>query len=370
MSKARLNQVASAVRGAVDRKTVGGVLIGVTIMMSALATAQTSGSSGWFSGLFSTGGSGSGSTSALISQQDSVVAEAIKQEATDCAKGSAGTIGAAIATAMKVHSEMASASPNVESLFDVNSDCFSSVGQIFDLSPSIPSLASIMSAAQNAVLKYAQKKVCTAVNKVTGMVTTPINQAINKINQLQGFTDINGMANSAIGGAMSAIDPQLGSEYHGSTGGTYTVNPNPFGLNETTFDGSVGSNTSGQLTNNTAQINALTQQIANQQIKINQDQMNLRNAQNAYNSCTFGGDSDCSRELAALQAAQQQLAADQATLISLQTQLSQVVTQSGSYSAPTVSGQGVMAQPQSVSTNTQSSNNSGSWWSGLSNLFN
>lgn len=368
MSKARLNQVASAVRGTFDRKTVGGVLIGVTIMMSALATAQTSGGGGWFSGLFSTGGSGSGSTSALISQQDSVVAAAINQEATDCANGSAGTIGAAISTAMNVHSQMASATPNVESLFDVSSDCFSSIGQIFDLSFAIPSLASILSAAQDAVLKYAQKKVCTAVNKVTGMVTTPINQAIGQINQLQGFTDINGMANSAIGGAMSSIDPQLGSQYHGSAGGTYTANTNPFGSNQTTFDGS-GGDQSG-LNNNTAQINALTQQIANQQIKINQDQMNLQNAQNNYNSCSGGWWSDCSAAFAALQQAQQQLAADQATLISLQTQLSQVVTQSGNITAPTVSGQSAMAQPQSASTNTQQSSSSGSWWSGVSNLFN
>jgi len=366
MSKARLNQVASAVQGAFDRKTLGGVLIGVTIMMSAMATAQTSG--GWFSGVFSTGGSGSGSGSALISQQDSVVAAAINQEAADCANGSAGTIGAAISTAMNVHSQMASATPNVESLFDVSSNCFSSIGQVFDLSFSIPSLASILSAAQDAVLKYAQKKVCTAVNQVTGMVTTPINQAINNINQLQGFANINGMANSAIGGVMSSIDPQLGSQYHGSTGGTYTANTNPFGSNQTTFDGSGGSNTSGQLSNNTAQINSLTQQIANQQIKINQDQMNLQNAQSAYNSCTGGWDNDCSSTFSALQAAQQQLAADQATLISSQTQLSQVVTQSGSYSAPTVSGQSVMVQPQSASTDT--SNSSGGWWSGVSNLFN
>ncbi len=366
MSKARLNQVASAVRGTFDRKTVSGVFIGVAIMMSALATAQTSGGSGWFSGLFSTGGSGSGSGSALISQQDSVVAAAINQEAADCANGSAGTIGAAISTAMNVHSQMASATPNVETLFDVNSDCFSSIGQIFDLSFSIPSLASILSAAQDAVLKYAQKKVCTAVNKVTGMVTTPINQAIGQINQLQGFTDINGMANSAIGGAMSGIDPQLGSQYHGSAGGNYTANTNPFGSNQTTFDGTGGSSTG--LNNNTAQINALTQQIANQQIKINQDQMNLQNAQNVYNSCSGGWDNDCSGAFAALQAAQQQLAADQATLIALQTQLSQVVTQSGNITAPTVSGQSAMAQPQSASANTSSS--SGSWWSGVSNLFN
>jgi hypothetical protein len=59
-------------------------------------------------------------------------------------------IGASIKTAIGAHSEMASATPNVESLFDVN-DCFASVSQIIDLSFSIPSLGSILSSAQDAV---------------------------------------------------------------------------------------------------------------------------------------------------------------------------------------------------------------------------
>ena len=132
---------------------------------------------------------------------------------------------------------MAAATPNVESLFDVNDQCFASISQIADLSFAIPSLASILSAAQDAVLKYAQKKVCTAVNKVSGMVATPINQTINSINQVQGFTDINGMANSAIGGALGGIDPQLGSAYKPASTGSYTVNANPFGASQTTFTG-------------------------------------------------------------------------------------------------------------------------------------
>lgn len=366
MTKVRLKQIASAVRSALDRKTMGGVFVGIAIMASAMATAETSETGGgWFAGLFTTGGAGGNSTTTLLSQQDSVVATAITKEATDCANGAPGTIGEAIKTAMNVHSELASATPNVESLFDVNSDCFSSIGQIFDLSFAIPSLGSILAAAQNAVLKYAQKKVCTAINKVTSTVTSPINQAITKINTLQGLTNINGMANSAIGGALSGIDPNLGGEYHAtSPGGTYTTNTNPFGSSQTTFDSSTsgGSSTNTQLNNNTAQINSLTNQVANQQIKINQDQVAVENAQSAYSSCSGGWDTDCSSSFAALQAAQKQLASSQSTLISLQTQLSQFVTQNGGISQASAA--------QSAPVSTTSSGSSSSWWSSVSNVLN
>ena len=147
-------------------------------------------------------------------------------------------IGANIKTAIGVHTEMASATPNVESLFDANDSCFASVSQIIDLSFSIPSLGSILSSAQDAVLKYAQKKVCSTVGKVSGMVTSPINQAIGQWNTLgQQFTDINGMANSAVGGSMSTLDPQLGSGYKpASAATTYSVNANAFASNQTVFN--------------------------------------------------------------------------------------------------------------------------------------
>lgn len=211
-----------------------GLLVGASLALAASAGASQA-SGNWFSSVFSTGGSGSASSgvSASMAAVDAAMNQKMQDDLKNC--DDVG-IGASIKTAIGAHSEMASATPNVESLFDVNSDCFSSIGQIFDLSFAIPSLSSILSSAQDAVLKYAQKKVCTAVGKVSGMVTSPINQAIGQINQLQGFTDINGMANSAIGGSMGALDPQLGSTYKPASASTgYTVNANTFGANQTVF---------------------------------------------------------------------------------------------------------------------------------------
>lgn len=212
-----------------------GVLVGASLALAASAGAsQPSGN--WFSSLFATGGSGASSG---VSSSMAAVDAAMNQKMQDDLKNCDDVgIGASIKTAIGAHSEMASATPNVESLFDVNDQCFASVSQIIDLSFSIPSLGSILSSAQDAVLKYAQKKVCSTVGKVSGMVTSPINQAIGQWNTLgQQFTDINGMANSAVGGSMSTLDPQLGSGYKpASAATTYSVNANTFGANQTVFN--------------------------------------------------------------------------------------------------------------------------------------
>lgn len=337
MSNARFNQITSAVLGSLDRKTLGGVFLGVAIMASTMATGGPTSSASWFSSLFSTGTSGSSASSSLISTQDSVIAAQIQTEANDCGNATTpGTIGNAIATAMQAHSEIASATPNVESLFDINSNCFAGIGQIYDLSFAIPSLASILSAAQSALLAYAQKKVCTAVNQVSGMVTTPLNGAIAKVNTLSGFTNINGMANGAVSGAMNTIDPQLGAQYHAPVAsGTYTVGSS-FGTGQTTFTGTGSSGSTSTLQNQTTQINTLTQQIANQHIAVNQAQMNLQAAQTAYSNCmswwgSFGSTSttttSCPTEAAAVTAAQTALTTQQTTLANLQTQLTQITTQ-------------------------------------------
>ncbi|GLS04835.1 hypothetical protein GCM10007860_19830 [Chitiniphilus shinanonensis] len=212
-----------------------GVLVGASLALAASAGAsQTSGN--WFSSIFSTGGSGATTgVSASMAAVDAAMNQKMQDDLKNC--DDVG-IGASIKTAIGAHSEMASATPNVESLFDVNDQCFASVSQIIDLSFSIPSLGSILSSAQDAVLKYAQKKVCSTVGKVSGMVTSPINQAIGQWNTLgQQFTDINGMANSAVGGSMSTLDPQLGSGYKpASAATTYSVNANAFASNQTVFN--------------------------------------------------------------------------------------------------------------------------------------
>lgn len=213
-----------------------GVLVGASIALAASAGAsQTTGN--WFSSMFATGGSGSASSgvSATMAAVDAAMNQKLADDLKNCDEVG---IGANIKTAIGVHTEMASATPNVESLFDVNDSCFASISQIIDLSFSIPSLASILSSAQDAVLKYAQKKVCSTVGKVSGMVTSPINQAIGQWNTLgQQFTDINGMANSAVGGSLSTLDPQLGSAYKPASAATgYSVNANAFGSNQTVFN--------------------------------------------------------------------------------------------------------------------------------------
>ena len=211
-----------------------GVLVGASLALAASAGAsQTSGN--WFSSIFSTGGSGATTgVSASMAAVDAAMNQKMQDDLKNC--DDVG-IGASIKTAIGAHSGMASATPNVESLFDVNDQCFASVSQIIDLSFSIPSLGSILSSAQDAVLKYAQKKVCSTVGKVSGMVTSPINQAIGQWNTLgQQFTDINGMADSAVGGSMSTLDPQLGSGYKPASAATaYSVNANAFGANQTVF---------------------------------------------------------------------------------------------------------------------------------------
>lgn len=368
MSKVELTRVARAVKGAFDRRTLGGIVIGAAVVISAMATAQTSNSGGWFSGLFSTGGSGSntGDTS-LISQQDSVVAASINDEAAKCAEGQPGTIGAAINTAMNVHQQIASATPQVESLFEANGSCFN--GGILDLSFSIPSLASILSSAADAVMKYAQKKVCTAVNRVTGMVTTPINQAITTINK---DTNLNNIVNKEIGGAMSQIDPALGSEYHPAIpDSTYNVNTKSFSSGQTTFDTSTsssgGSSVSSALSGYTSQITSLTQQVASQQVKVNQGTLAVQDATSSYNTCVGGG-GDCSSQFGSLQAAQQTLARDQSTLISQQQQITQVGVNAGS---SVVSNTVVQPQPAAAAPATTSPSNSNStgWWSSIGNIF-
>ena len=208
-----------------------GMFIGASLVLAASASA-TPGSSGWYSSLFSsTGSPGSAASANLVASADAAMTAKMQEDLQNC--DDVG-IGASIKTAVGIHSELASATPNVESLFDVNSSCFSSVAQLIDLSSTIPSWQSIISSAEQIVLQYAQKKACSAVAQVSGMVTTPINQAIGGWSQLGSkFTAINGSSNSSLS-TPSYVNPQLGAQAQ-APATSYTVNTNPFGATQTTF---------------------------------------------------------------------------------------------------------------------------------------
>ena len=233
MYKGRLNPVAQAIGKSVGKRAVLGGVLGAWLVLAGPAFGATS--------------SLGATSSSLISQQDSVVADAIKADAEDCAEGTKeGTIGASIGDALKIHTELASATPNVESLFSATADCFGGLSSLFDLSGSIPSLGSILASAQAAVLQYAQKKVCSAVQQVASMVTTPINQAIGKVSSGTSLGDLNGLTNGLVSQGMSTLDPELGSGYHNAAAGyeaTYTVDVNPFNYVQTDFGGGAGAGT-------------------------------------------------------------------------------------------------------------------------------
>ncbi|WP_426810513.1 hypothetical protein ABOC32_06725 [Pseudomonas sp. WOUb67] len=242
MYDGRLNPVAVAVGKSVGKRALMGGVLGALLLLAGPAFAATS---------------SLGSTSStLLSEQSSVVAEAIKADAQDCADGTKeGTIGASINNALRIHTELAAATPNVESLFSATADCFGGLGSLFDLSGSIPSLGAIFAAAQEAVLKYAQKKVCTAVQQVSSMVTTPINQAIGKVSSGTSLGDLNGLTNGLVSKGMSTLDPELGSSYHSTPAGyeaTYTVDVNPFNYVQTDFGGGASTGTGTGTTTSSA----------------------------------------------------------------------------------------------------------------------
>lgn len=179
-----------------------------------------------------------GATSALLSRQQSVVASSIQQNAAQCATGTQpGTIGYAIQQAQNVHLQLASVRPNTDQLFQAGNGCFGGLSQLFDLSDTIPSLGSIMSAAAAAVEQYATQRICQAVNQVTSSVTTPLNQAISSVTATVSTSGIDGM----IGQQMSSIDPNLGSAWNAnSPGGSYSINTNAFNINQTSFSPGTG----------------------------------------------------------------------------------------------------------------------------------
>ena len=300
-------------------------------------------------------------SSVLLSQEESKIADNLKQDAEDCAKGTKeGTIGHSIKQAMLAHETFAAAPVNVESLFDANSDCFSGVSQIFDLSFAIPSLSSIISAASSAVLQYAQKKVCTAVNQVSSLVTTPINQAIITVNGMTSFGDLNGLSNGLVQQGMPQIDPNIGAQYYtGTAGGTYTVNTNPFNATQTSFDTSTGGTTGGTSSTTFDQITQINQQLGNYQTQLISANKTVSQSQQQLASCQSQGLVCTSYE--------QQLVSAQATVSQINSSISSLQATLQALGSASTS---VSVAPKAVSAPSSSTSSQSGFIQSIGSLFN
>ncbi len=223
----------------IDKKLIIGTAIGITIAAgtSVFAEVKPNGMLASISNFFGINKSNSDNpTVSAVSTQLSV-------EAQKCAAGAEGTLGAAIKNAAKIHLEIAAVAPPVEELFD--GDCFSGLMSIFDLSFAIPSLASIMAAVTDAVIKFAQKQVCRAVKKASSMISDPINKAISKINSMQGLTDFNGFINGMVQQGLDGISSDLGTEYLApKSAETITVEANAFKLSQASIENGTNQNSS------------------------------------------------------------------------------------------------------------------------------
>lgn len=174
-------------------------------------------------------------TTAESKAATAAVADALKKEQADCANGADGTVGASIQNAMRIHTKVASTSPNVEDLFDINDACFSGLLDLFDLSVTIPSFGAIIGQVQSAMVNFAKRKVCTAIQKEVNIVNGSINDMLKGVGGMQGITDLNGLTNGQVQNVLTNIDTGLGGEYNQAQGTTYEVNTNALNAQGTTY---------------------------------------------------------------------------------------------------------------------------------------
>lgn len=294
--------------------------------------------------------------------------EEARKEEERCAAGEEGSQGEAIEDAVKIHIELGSALPDVEKLFDQAGDCFSKLNKLYDLSFSIPSLSSIINSAQQAVIDYAKQKVCTAVYKASEMVTSPINQAIDKINsQHARYFDLNGLSNKLVQGGLSKIDPNLGKQYLSPPKeGEYTI-PS-FSEAQTTFDTdsvnttipNAPSSGSGNYVynNQTQQLNELNSKLQSAQLQLPAAQRAVLLAQNRLNSCVNQG-SICTNY-------QTQLTQAQANLNQIQQNIQTLQSQISNLSGNPVSNGLISSNANNINTPTAQNNSANSDKSGSS----
>lgn len=271
-------------------------------------------------------------------EESAALSAAAEAEAKRCAAGEEGTQGAAIRDAVAIHTSFASVGPDVEKFFDANHDCFAQLNKLYDLSFSIPSLSSITNAAQEAVLDYAKQKACSAIKEATSELVSPINSAIDKINNNYGkYLDLNGMANGALSGGLSKLDPELGNIYSKkSPSAGYTIQP--FSTAQTTFDRSpvAGGNSPTLATpsfngmsnqpaynNKLPQLNDLNKRLQSEQMKLPSAQQNLSNMQSQLNRClSHYGSGGCMSQQQQVQQAQNSVNQIQGNIGSYQNQVS------------------------------------------------
>ena len=126
------------------------------------------------------------------------IAASLRQQTELCAEGETpGTVGHAINTAVDVHTRIAATPIDTDGLFNGN-DCFDQLMDVIDLSSTVIDFSNIWASAQQALIQWAQRRVCTTVNDMANRVLEPVNNTIEAIKYRRAYA----RANNAIEGVV------------------------------------------------------------------------------------------------------------------------------------------------------------------------
>lgn len=132
-------------------------------------------------------------------------AQAMTENIDSCATTG---VGAVVTKNLDMQMQVWGKPIDVNKLFSPSSQggCFADLGKIIDLSVTIPSLGSIIDAAQQMVIDYATKKACDALKTASGEIVGPVNDAIGVINGFGQYTDVSGALGTVINKELGRID--------------------------------------------------------------------------------------------------------------------------------------------------------------------
>lgn len=147
---------------------------------------------------------------ALLEEQAAKAIEEANSKTQEC-QNSEGGLGKQQQKDIESEQGINASTLDIDKIYEVgkSNGCFDVLNDFPDLSVNIPSLSAIFDAVTSTLLKYAQRKVCTAVNSAIEEALEPGIKALDKISD-QGKIDLTGAVDDEINKGINKIDPDIG----------------------------------------------------------------------------------------------------------------------------------------------------------------
>lgn len=147
---------------------------------------------------------------ALLEEQAAKAIQEANSKSQECQNGEGG-LGKQQQKDMDSEQGINASTLDIDKIYSLGkgNGCFDVLSDFPDLSVNIPSLSSIFDAITSTLLKYAQRKVCNAVNSAIEEALEPGIKALDKISD-QGKIDLTGAVDAEINKSTNKIDPDIG----------------------------------------------------------------------------------------------------------------------------------------------------------------